>query len=80
MALIELVRHAQASFGSAHYDRLSELGRQQSRWLGAYFAARGLVFGPAELDDVFAFPLHAEAARRYFASHDVRGSHAYADV
>lgn len=44
MALIQLVRHAQASFGSAHYDRLSELGRQQSRWLGAYFAARGLSF------------------------------------
>ncbi|HMN82622.1 MAG TPA: histidine phosphatase family protein [Burkholderiaceae bacterium] len=44
MALIQLVRHAQASFGSEHYDRLSDLGRQQSRWLGEYFAARGLSF------------------------------------
>ncbi len=43
-------------------------------------SARGLVFGPAELDDVFAFPLHAEAARRYFAAHGIHGSHAYADA
>ena len=44
MALLFLVRHGQASFGTAHYDRLSDLGRQQSRWLGEYFAERGLRF------------------------------------
>jgi broad specificity phosphatase PhoE len=44
MPLILLVRHAQASFGTENYDRLSDLGRQQSRWLGEYFAARGLSF------------------------------------
>lgn len=44
MSLIFLVRHGQASFGSADYDRLSELGRRQSRWLGEYFAARGVAF------------------------------------
>lgn len=44
MAMIYLVRHAQASFGTDDYDRLSELGRQQSRWLGEYFADRGLQF------------------------------------
>lgn len=44
MALVFLVRHAQASFGAEHYDRLSELGRQQSRWLGEYFAERGVRF------------------------------------
>ncbi len=44
MPLILLVRHAQASFGTDDYDRLSDLGRQQSRWLGEYFAARGLTF------------------------------------
>lgn len=44
MALIFLVRHAQASFGTHDYDRLSELGRQQSRWLGEYFAERGVKF------------------------------------
>ena len=44
MALLFLVRHGQASFGSADYDRLSDLGRQQARWLGEYFAERGVQF------------------------------------
>ena len=44
MAVIFLVRHAQASFGTDDYDRLSDLGRQQSRWLGEYFAERGTRF------------------------------------
>jgi len=39
-----LVRHAQASFGTDDYDRLSELGWRQSRWLGEYFAERGVSF------------------------------------
>lgn len=29
-----LIRHAQASFGKANYDSLTELGWQQARWLG----------------------------------------------
>jgi ADP-ribose pyrophosphatase YjhB (NUDIX family) len=29
--------------------------------------ARGVIFGPLGLDDEIAFPLHAEAARRWFA-------------
>lgn len=44
LALLFLVRHGQASFGSADYDRLSDLGRTQSRWLGEYFRARGIRF------------------------------------
>ena len=44
MALLFLVRHAQASFGAANYDCLSDLGRQQARWLGEYFAGRELTF------------------------------------
>lgn len=44
MATLFIVRHGQASFGDAHYDRLSTLGRQQSRWLGEYFAERGIAF------------------------------------
>ena len=32
---------------------------------------RGLVFGPHGLADIFAFPLHVEAATRFFASHDI---------
>lgn len=38
---------------------------------------RGLVFGPGGLDEVFAFPLHAEAARRFFAERGVTGDNAY---
>lgn len=44
MAQLFLVRHAQASFGANDYDKLSELGWQQSRWLGEYFAERGIAF------------------------------------
>jgi ADP-ribose pyrophosphatase YjhB (NUDIX family) len=41
---------------------------------------RGLVFGPDGLDEVFAFPLHAEAARRFFASRRIEGAHGYTEV
>lgn len=44
MGTIYLVRHGQASFGAADYDKLSNLGTQQSVRLGEYFAARGLEF------------------------------------
>lgn len=44
MAELILVRHAQASFGAENYDKLSELGWRQSRWLGEYFAERGATF------------------------------------
>lgn len=50
--------------------------------LGAYVknnetSERGLVFGPEGLDDVFAFPLHADAARRFFAERGLSGAHGY---
>lgn len=41
---------------------------------------RGLVFGPDGLDDVFAFPLHVEAVRRFFASRTILGPHDYTQV
>jgi len=41
MGTLHLVRHGQASFGSADYDQLSELGRRQALRLGAYWAERG---------------------------------------
>lgn len=44
MAELVLVRHGQASFGADDYDRLSELGWRQSRWLGEYFRERGADF------------------------------------
>ena len=44
MGTLYLVRHGQASFGEADYDRLSELGHKQSRRLGEYFSAKGITF------------------------------------
>jgi broad specificity phosphatase PhoE len=44
MAELFLVRHGQASIDSDNYDQLSRLGHQQSRWLGEYFAERGMAF------------------------------------
>ena len=43
MAVVYLVRHAQASFGAADYDVLSEAGRRQAAVLGAELARRGVV-------------------------------------
>lgn len=42
MTRILLVRHGQASWGAADYDRLSDLGGRQSRALGAALAGRGV--------------------------------------
>lgn len=44
MGTLYLVRHGQASFGAADYDRLSDLGERQSERLGRYWATRGLRF------------------------------------
>ncbi len=44
MSEMYLVRHGQASFGSANYDQLSPLGVKQSFWLGQYWAERGMTF------------------------------------
>ncbi|HOK11486.1 MAG TPA: histidine phosphatase family protein [Ottowia sp.] len=40
MGTLYLVRHGQASFGTDHYDQLSELGRRQSLRLGQYWRER----------------------------------------
>jgi broad specificity phosphatase PhoE len=45
MGQIYLVRHGQASFGAADYDQLSPHGVEQSRMLGAWFAACRQSFG-----------------------------------
>lgn len=44
MAQFFLIRHGQASFGAANYDKLSPLGHQQARWLGEYYRERGITF------------------------------------
>jgi len=42
MPLIAIVRHAQASFGGADYDQLSDVGREQAEVVGAELARRQL--------------------------------------
>lgn len=44
MPIVTLVRHAQASFGAANYDALSELGHRQAEWLGEHLRERGVRF------------------------------------
>ncbi|KUF10998.1 histidine phosphatase family protein [Pseudoponticoccus marisrubri] len=47
MSFITLVRHGQANSSArseGEYDRLSDLGWQQARWLGAHFREAGDVF------------------------------------
>ena len=44
MAVIYVVRHGQAAFGTDHYDRLTDIGFTQARLLGAYFGRRKLRF------------------------------------
>ncbi|GAB2896222.1 histidine phosphatase family protein [Microbulbifer echini] len=39
-----VVRHGQASFGADDYDNLSDVGWQQSRWLGDYWRQTGQQF------------------------------------
>lgn len=41
MAELLIIRHAQASFGAANYDALSELGHRQAELAGALLRARG---------------------------------------
>jgi broad specificity phosphatase PhoE len=52
MSRLTLVRHGQASFFGKNYDELSDLGRQQARALGDYWAARDIRF-----DRVYVGPL-----------------------
>ena len=44
MGRVILVRHGQASFFGASYDRLSPLGREQARALGDHWARHGVAF------------------------------------
>ena len=52
MAQLYLVRHGQASFGAADYDKLSDVGHKQSLLLGQYFAQRNIVFDSVVTGDM----------------------------
>lgn len=42
MAAIYLIRHGQASFGSADYDKLSDIGSKQSKILGQHWQSKSM--------------------------------------
>jgi broad specificity phosphatase PhoE len=47
MSVLYVIRHGQASFGQGDYDRLSDMGREQSRILGSYLKEQGIAFDAA---------------------------------
>jgi broad specificity phosphatase PhoE len=55
MSTLYLVRHGQGSFGTHDYDRLSALGREQSRLVGEHFAATG-----EKIDRIYAGSLRRQ--------------------
>ncbi|KZX55015.1 histidine phosphatase family protein [Halioglobus sp. HI00S01] len=52
MATIYLIRHGQASFGSANYDQLSELGQRQADATAEYLATVGIKLDAAYSGDL----------------------------
>jgi len=57
MSTLYLIRHGQASFGQADYDRLSGLGEQQMRRLGEYWLQWGV-----KIDAVYSGSLLRQTA------------------
>lgn len=69
MSTLVVVRHGQASFFEDHYDRLSALGRRQSRLLGEYWAARGITF-----DEVYTGPRERQIDTAFEVGEAFRGA------
>jgi len=61
MGQIYLVRHGQASFGSANYDQLSLLGYEQARMLGEWFVRGNQIFKVAVTGSMVRHRQTAEA-------------------
>ena len=67
--LLTMVRHGQASLGAANYDQLSDLGYQQSRWLGEHLARTGQ---GVDLVITGAMARHHQTAEALLAAADLR--------
>jgi broad specificity phosphatase PhoE len=61
-----LIRHGQASYGEADYDRLSPRGIEQAKAVGGWAASLGL-------DGLFAGPLRRQQQTAQFASEGAAG-------
>jgi broad specificity phosphatase PhoE len=64
-----LVRHGQASYGSADYDQLSERGHEQSRRLGAWLVRGGHRFEAVVVGGMRRHRQTAEGVAEAFAAH-----------
>ena len=71
MASIYLIRHGQASFGQADYDKLSDLGVQQAAHLGQSLKARFGQFDQVYLGSMLRHRQTAEACLEAMGQHDV---------
>ncbi len=60
MGTVYLIRHGQASYGEADYDRLSVRGQEQARALGRWMAR-------ARLDAIYSGPLKRQVQTAAFA-------------
>ena len=72
MATIYLIRHGQASFGTANYDKLSELGCRQAHVVGEYFRDTGVSFDAVYSGDLSR---QRETAHLAIASQSVEVPH-----
>ncbi len=61
MGTLFLIRHGQASYGEADYDRLSVGGQEQARSVGRWLAA-------AKIDQLYSGPLRRQVQTASFAS------------
>lgn len=69
MSTLVLVRHGQASFFEADYDKLSPLGEEQARKLGEYWAREGVAF-----DEVHVGTLKRQARTAEVAGEAMRAA------
>jgi broad specificity phosphatase PhoE len=72
VAVIYLVRHAQASFGARDYDKLSELGERQAVALGNTLRTRGV-----QPDLVVSGSMHRHAQTAELAGFEPEVDHGY---
>jgi broad specificity phosphatase PhoE len=63
-----MIRHGQASFASANYDRLSDLGRRQATVVGQHFATIGLRF-----DAIFSGSMERQSLTAQLACAEISG-------
>jgi broad specificity phosphatase PhoE len=68
VSTLYLVRHGQASFGQANYDRLSPLGERQARMVGEYWARWGVKFDAVYVGSLERQRVSMELAREAYAA------------